>query len=361
MKTVFTIVVTLFALILLGIQEIKAQDQVEVMVLGTFHENDPADSLSQKAIIQKLKTFNPDRVMGEFLKPSDLLSLDDELTTKKNWLKTVDYIKRHNEGVEKNSEKLINKAQASLMKSENFHKTRIDLAIRYFKNYDLGNGLYQLYILEKYKKKSFGTEELAYYNSHIGSQDSIQKAKLYRKTSEYTTIIYPLQYELGIKEIDPIDCQRYDAKWIESWRLVAYIMHYVGKIAKMDSNSEEAKIVKAIEDAKNKVYEESVAHKLSSGYGYSNSIYNAQMSDLINFYGGEAVFGVSKEYPETQVKQMMKYWQLRNEGMSENIINQIAMHKPKRVLVVVGSAHQKGIEDLLAKDKNIKIVNYNQL
>ena len=339
---------------------VQAQQPMEILVLGASHGNNASDSLHYKEVLLKLVQYHPDLILTEFLTPADYLAMPATNSNKKSQEKSFEYLRRHNPVPIKNTAKQIEKYKAALAKFDNFHRVRMDLALAYFQNHDLGNGLYHLYILENDKKKHFGAKELEYYTAHFGTRDSLQKAGLFRTTSEYCTLVFPLAHQLGQQEIYPIDAQQYDEDWKHSWRLVAYIMHYTNKIAKMDSTTEEAKIVNAIAAAKETIEKEQVAQNLPL-YNYLNSDLNARESDILNFYGGPELFGISKAYPESEVKNMMKYWGLRNAAMAANTLAQMKKQNAKRGVVVVGSAHQKWMEDELAKDKNVKIIKYNAL
>lgn len=341
---------------ILSLQFGLAQEKIQIMVLGTSHQNEVSDSTYQKKIIEKLKAFHPDMVFGEFVRPEDYLKLDPEGFRRKTNDKSFDYINYLNPGI-KSSDKQIHTIQKQLALFGNFHKERINLAVDYLKNYDLANGSYQIFILNKYKAAYFGNEETIYFKERLGVKDSLQNKGLYSNTNEYSTIIFPMMYELKLPEIYSMDCQNYDMQWTNSWRLVAYIMHYIEKVAKLDPNSEEAKIVKKKEEVLAEVQNETEKSKLW-GYAYNNSELNARQSDIINFYCGEALFGFSKDYPEKFVKEMMKYWKLRNEGMANNTMMQIRKKGAKKIILAVGSAHQKAIADLLAKEKDVEIITF---
>ncbi len=54
-------------------------------------------------------------------------------------------------------------------------------------------------------------------------------------------------------------------------------------------------------------------------------------------------------------------WTLRNKGICKNIIDQAKKRNIKRVVVGVGASHLKWIEEILAKNPEVKIMNYNDL
>jgi hypothetical protein len=352
-KLVYTTLIIFFS------QFAMAQDTIQILVLGTSHYNLEKDSAEQNQVIQKLKSFNPDMIMGEFVSPQDYLRLDPESYRRKMNDSTLLYYGKLNADLQFQNKK-ITKGIQQLSKSPYLHKLRIELAARLLNGYDLANAQYQIYTLEKHCRQFFNTDELEYYKRRLISTDSLLKKGLYNKTSEYHTILFPLMYDLKIPMICAIDCQTYDLPWTQSWRIVAYCMHFINRIAKMDPASEEAKIIAKIQEEKDHIYAASDSLGLR-GYAYLNSIYNAEESDLINFYGGEKLFGFSINYPEKEVKEMIKYWRLRNAGMAQNVLRQAEEQKAQRIVVAAGSAHQKWIENELKQQTNVKIIHYNDL
>ncbi|MET3035997.1 DUF5694 domain-containing protein [Chryseobacterium sp. NRRL B-14859] len=337
----------------------SAQEKIRILVLGTSHYNQEKDSAEQKRVIEKLVGFNPDMVMGEFVSPEEYLSLEQDSYRRKMNDSTFFYYQKLNADI-RFSEKKLEKDANRLIRFPNLHRSRIELAVGMLNNYDLANAKYQIYMLETWKKSHFNPEEAAFYKKRLGGTETLVQHNLYQSTSEYNTIIFPLMQKLNLSTIYPVDCQIYDTKWTQAWRIVAYCMHFINRIAKMDENSEEARIVHKIEQEKKRIYSKSDSLGLQ-GYAYLNSSFNAEESDLINFYGGEKLFGFSKNYPEKEVREMIKYWKLRNEGMAANIIRLAREKKGKRIVIAAGSAHQKWIADILRKEPDVDIIDYNTL
>lgn len=338
---------------------VDAQEKIQIVVLGTSHYNEAKDSVEQRKVINNLKAFQPDMIFGEFVKPDEYLQLEPESYRRKVNDTTFAYFHRRI-GITKHPQQKIEKGLRALSGFSNLHSVRMELAAHYLQAYDLANAQYQLFILENYKKNHFGREENETYTRLFGNRDTLLEHGLYNETSEYHTILFPLMYENAIPSIYSMDCQTYDVDWSNAWRIVAYCWHYINRIAKMDPQSEEAKIVAKINEEKQRLYDESDSLGLE-GYAYLNSIYNAEDSDIVNFYGGGKLFGFSENYPEKEVKEMMKYWRLRNEGMARNILEQARAKGAKRVVAAAGSAHQKWIADLLAEAPDVEIVPYNDL
>ncbi len=336
-----------------------AQEKIQILVLGTSHYNQAKDSAEHKKVVDKLIKFNPDMVMGEFVSPEEYISLEPDSYRRKVSDSTLAYYRKLNAGIRPDNRKL-EKAIHHLARFPDLHRSRIALAAGLLSNYDLANAKYQIYLLETSKKARFNQEEADFYQARLGGTETLIQHNLFQNTSEYNTIVFPLMQQLNLSTIYPADCQLYDTKWTQAWRIVAYCMHFINRIAKMDENSEEAKIIRKIEEEKKRIYAESDSLGLH-GYEYLNSSFNAEESDLINFYGGQKLFGFSKNYPEKEVREMIRYWQLRNEGMAANILRLAREKKGKRILIAAGSAHQKWIADILKNESDVEIMEYTAL
>ncbi len=333
----------------------SAQTKIQVLVLGTSHYNEAKDSAEQRRVIEKLKRFNPDMVMGEFVLPQEYLQLEPESYRRKSNDEMFAYYSSLHQGI-KSSDRTI----AKLKKNIERFSPRIDLAVQYLKKYDIANAQYQVYLLEKYKTHRLTEKEQEHYLKLLGTTDTLESKRLYIPTSEYYTILFPLMEEAGLSEIYSMDCQQYDVKWTNAWRIVAYCMHFIQRIAKIDTTSPEAKIVQKYNEEQQKIYAAAKKENLR-GYDYENSFWNAEESDLLNFYGGEKLFGFSDYYPEKEVREMIRFWRLRNEGMAKNIIDQARKAKVKRVIAAAGSAHQRWIEDILRNEADVEIIQFRDL
>src|SRR5690606_36431842 len=95
-------------------------------------------------------------------------------------------------------------------------------------------------------------------------------------------------------------------------------------------------------------------------YGFMSTDMYADFSDVLNFYGGPKFYDLPG-YPKEAVLEMLHWWQKRNEGICENIIRQATEKGATKVVMGVGAAHRKGMEDIFAKMPHVKVVNYNDL
>ncbi|WP_421945980.1 DUF5694 domain-containing protein [Pedobacter sp.] len=344
-------------LILIGLA-ITSKAQIEIVIVGSSHNNSKSTQNFQ-AVIEKLKNFKPDMVFGEYIPAGDYAKLDDSNWAKKGFKTKVNYIEKLNPETAKNSSSLIKKNQKALSSFPNYHKTRMDLAVEYAKTWDRGNFDYQVYVLDNYMKPNFGKEEKAAYDKMFGGTDSLKKLNILRPGSEYNKIFFPLIYQLGQNQIYNMDCQTYDEPWSVAWGKTDSIFKILSAKAKADALSPEAKTIKAIEEYSSYADEEEKKFKDDEYAGMNTDKY-AELNDAWNFYGGKKFFGYAG-FPTETVKEMIAQWTLRNEGMCKNVIDQAKAKKAKRVVVGVGAAHRKIMEEILAKNKDVKIISYNEL
>ncbi|WP_299821725.1 DUF5694 domain-containing protein [uncultured Pontibacter sp.] len=338
---------------------VKAQHQVEVVIVASSHDN-PAPAESYKYVVDKLKKYNPDMVFGEYLSPDDLKeALAQNYYGTKGDLKKREYLLRRTSKTPRNGAKEIDKAYTSLNKFAYYHKTRMELAQNLFLNYDKANAAYQFYVLEKEMQPRFGKSEQALFDKMFGGADSLRKVGLIRDNSEYQKIYFPLLVELGHDKIYAADCQKYDGNWNKAWAKTDALIKGMYAEAKADTASEAAQAVKAIQNYY-KWAEQKSKEIDTETYGFMSTDLYAEYSDVVNFYGGQKFFD-QPGYPKEAVQEMLYWWQKRNEGICENIIRQAQEKGASKVVMGVGAAHRKGMEEIFAKMPNVKVVNYNDL
>jgi len=336
----------------------NAQNQIEIVIVGSSHNN-AKSAQDFQPIIDKLKNFKPDMVFGEYLPVSDYAKLEENNWAVKVFKKGHDYIEKLNPQTPKNIVSQIKKDQKALSSFAYYHKTRMDLAVNFAKNWDRGNSEYQIFVLENYMKNSFGKEERVEYAKMFGNIDSLKKAGLYRTASEYSKIYFPLIYQLKQDRIYNMDCQTYDKPWSAAWAKTDSLNKIMINKAKADSTSAEAATVKAIETYWSYSEEESKVFNADQ-YAGMNTVKYGVLDEAWNFYGGTHFYGYAG-FPTESVKAMIAQWTLRNEGMCKNIIEQAKAKNAKRVIVGVGASHRKWMEEILAKNPAVKIINYNDL
>ncbi|PWS27627.1 hypothetical protein DHW03_08555 [Pedobacter yonginense] len=357
MKTIQKISLALLILCAFTVN-LMAQNQIEIVIVASSHDNSKSTQ-NFRAIIDKLKNFKPDMVFGEYLPETDYAQLEEGHWAKKAFKKGHDYLERLNPGVIKNPSKQIKKDQQALSSFAYYHKTRMNLAVNYAKIWDRGNAEYQIFLLENEMKKRFGKEEATKYSEMFGSQDSLKKAGLYRPGSEYSKIYFPLIYELKQDQIYKMDCQTYDKPWGEAWAKMDSLYKIMVKKAEADSTSDEAKTVEAMNVYWKFTPEEAKVFN-ADAYAGMNSKKYGELDEAWNLYGGRHFYGYAG-FPTDALKDMVAQWVLRNEGMCKNIINQAQAKNAKRIVVGVGASHRIWMEEILAKNPNVKIINFNNL
>lgn len=354
MKTTIT---TLLSLLLFLTSQVLFAQKMEILIVGSSHENQPGVE-NYEMVVGKLKSFDPDMVFGEYLSAEDYDALRPGTYAFGGLKKAQALIGRSYPVQVKNLEKKIASANKSLNNFGYLHKLRMDLASYYVMQRDRANAEYQIYLIEHHMKKTFGKEEMAYYTEHFGNRDSLQKARLYYPFSEYTNIYFPLLFALKQDKLYAMDCQKYDAPWSAAWGRADSVFKILKAKAK-DSSSAEAKTLAAIALYSNLTDEDKKRMTSSPYFNMSHDRYS-ELNDAWNFYGGSHFYGWAG-FPEQEVKEMIAQWTLRNEGMCANVLRQAKEKKASRVIVGVGAAHRKIMEDILSRDPDVKIVSYKDL
>jgi hypothetical protein len=357
MKTILNFSFALLLLISIAVNS-NAQNQIEIVIVASSHDNAKSTQNFQ-AIIDKLKNFKPDMVFGEYLPATDYATLSDDHWAKQGFAKKVNYITRLNPEPLKNSASSIKKKQKALTSFAYYHKTRMDLAVEYAKNWDRGNFDYQMFVLENEMKTRFGKQEQETYAKMFGSLDSLKKLGIIRPGSEYSKIYFPLIYQLGQNQIYNMDCQTYDKPWGEAWGKMDSAYKVMAQKAKADSLSPEGRTMTAID--KYWVYSNEEEKKFSADeYSGMATAKYGELIEAWNFYGGRKFYGYAG-FPTETLKDMVAQWTNRNEGMCKNVIEQARAKNAKRVVVGVGAAHRVWMEEILAKNPDVKIISYNDL
>ncbi|RZK81784.1 MAG: hypothetical protein EOO92_04080 [Pedobacter sp.] len=353
----YTIAKSLLIVIMLSAGSSFAQ-KVEILIVGSSHENKPGYEQYDQ-VINKLKNFKPDMVFGEYLSPADYKALEPGTWGYQSLNKAHEFLAKGNKENEKQLSKKIEKATRQLNKFPYYHKLRMDLAVDYIVQGDRANADYQFYVIENEMKKAFGKEEMAYYTQRFVNLDTLKKLRLYRAVSEYTNIYFPLLHALKQDKLYSMDCQKYDKPWSKAWAETDSAIKVMEKKAKSDSLSAEAKTLAAIEKYSSLTADDKKSMTASPYYNMSVPRY-AELNDAWNFYGGSHFYGYAG-FPDQHIKDMYVQWNLRNEGMCANVLKQVKEMKAKRVVVGVGAAHRKIMEDILSKDPDVTIVSYSKL
>jgi len=346
------------AFILCATTIVKSQNQIEIVIVASSHDN-PKPAEAYKYVVDKLKNYNPDMVFGEYLSSEDLkTALEAKYWGTKRFEQKYKYLLARNPKAA-NNKGHNEKAYQALGKFAYYHKTRTDLARNLFFNYDLANADYQLYVLAQLMQPKFGKGEQAYFQKVFGGIDSLQKVGFLRNASEYNKIYFPLVYQLGHDRIYAADCQKYDGNWNQAWAKTDSLIKVMYATAKADTASAEAQVVKAIQDYDQRAEQKSKEIDTET-YGFMSTDLYAEYNEVVNFYGGPKFYDMAG-FPKEAVLEMLHWWQKRNEGICENIVRQAQEHSAKKVVMAVGAAHRKGMEEVFAKMPNVKVKNYNDL
>ena len=337
-----------------------AQEPIEIIVVGAAHSFGKNPTENFRKTIDKLKEFKPDMVFGEYLSAEDFDALDAKCWAKEAYQTRFDYVTKLNPTTPKNVNQEIKRAYEALEKFAYFHQTRMDLAKNLALTHDRANSAYQAFILEKYMKDAFGKEEKAHLKQVFGGVDSLKNLSG-RKSSEYYNIFFPLTYELKQAKIYAMDCQKYDEPWSEAWAKADTLIKIMEKKAKSDSTSAEAQTLKKIYQVE-KDYNKMAAEPMKKGeqMAYFNTEAYGKIDAQGNFYGGEPLYN-SIGFPTNDVKEMVKWWIKRNEGMCENVMRQAKANGAKRVVIGVGASHRIWMEDIFRQMPNVKVTNLNDL
>lgn len=337
-----------------------AQQPIEVVIVASSHYNGskPAE---YRPIIEKLKAYHPDLVFGEYLSAADAQQLPADQPMARPYQRWQRYLQRRELTAAPLTAKQAAAAQRRLRKGTVPVRTRIDLARYYTLIADRGNAEYQLYLLEEPLKDQLSAADRAYYTQAFGPADSLRKARLVRPLTEYHTIIFPLLRELGQPQLLGMDCQRYDVPWNKASGHVYTQYLALQKAFKADSTTELAATFRRIDDAKKAYFAHiNAAATDAEAYRLLNAPAYEQLDAALNFYGGEALYG-APGYPTDAAKEMKVQWQLRNQGMCENVVRQARALGARRVLVAVGASHGQTMREILAQMPQVRVRTYNDL
>jgi hypothetical protein len=356
MKTIITTVL-LIASVLAGFAQSKRADQpIEILFIGTSHDYGKKPVEKFDYVNDKIRAFRPDAFFGEFLSAADYDAIPN-YWNKANVEKRIAYIRDLDYPMPANREKLIATSYKALKQNPNYHQSRMRLTNALVQQHDFANAQYQLYQLMQ-RKQAFGDEEKATFTKALGPIDSLHRLG-YRTTSEYYYILFPMMNELKIDKLMSMDSQRHDLDWQGAWERADTLVKLFEAQVEKDSTSAEALAYKALNQRTR------VLNKLANAAerdGMATKFYNSPEGDeylnIVNFYGAHRLFGV-KGFPEKEVTEMLNYWKMRNQDMSQNIVSRARAAGVKRLVVGVGANHRKMIVDLLRATPGVTVHELN--
>ncbi|RPD44898.1 hypothetical protein DNI29_19550 [Hymenobacter sediminis] len=338
-----------------------AQKPLEILLVGTSHYNGETDA-SYRPIIDKLKAYQPDLVIGEYLAPTDARQLPVTQGEARPYQRCLRYLQRRELQTPPLSTKAAAAVRRRLRKNPQLHQQRIDLARYYAYNYDRANAEYQLYLLEETYKGRLSAADQTYYRQAFGPADSLRKVlKMVRPLTEYHRIFFPLLQELGQDQLASMDCQRYGEAFSRASSQTYGQFLTLQAAFKADSTTEQAATFRRINAAKTAYFAYlDAANTSEQAYRIMNAPAFGKLNDDLNFYGDEALFG-APGFPTAAVQAMKTQWQLRNQGMCDNIVRRAREQKAHRVVVAVGSAHTMIMHRMLAAMPHVRVSTYNDL
>ena len=351
MKTLFVFLFLLTTLFTASAQSNTSQP-LDVLIIGTSHNYNPKYNETFSYAIDKAAAFRPDAVFGEFMSAADYDAVPD-YWNKANVEKRVANVKSYPFADPKNPDRFIRQAYRNLREHPNFHQERMKLARALYLKHDFGNAQYQLYQLDK-SRSAFGPEERDAYRAILGEPDSLYR----RRTDEYHNIIFPLMDQLKQDHILPMDCQQYDLLYSaanqKAWTA------FTSFDEKMDTTSADYTQIK---DTFSRLValqkKDREAAKMGQLMAFVNSPDYDEMAYMDDGFGGKSLYDL-KGYPKAEVLNKEKYWLLRNECMSHNIVDRARAAGAKRVVVAVGASHRKPLMDMLRAMPGVTVYTLNE-
>ncbi len=333
MKTLLTTALLLIALLT------HAQNTLEVLMVGTSHEYGKKPVEKFDAVIDKIASFQPDALYGEFLSADDYDAIPD-YWNKAVMEKRFAYMKAINYPAPRNPQTFIRKTLKLLHEKPNYHQDRMKLARAFYLNHDYANARYQLYRLDK-ARPAFGAEEIAAYKAILGEPDSIYTAR----SNEYHNIVFPLLDKLKLDQLGAMDSQRHDLNWQAAWDKAEVLFKSWEAAVEKDSTSADALRYKQMNDRIKALQRDmNKANMEGRGTFYFNSPDGDEFLNIVNFYGARRLFG-TKNFPEKEIDAMLAQWQNRNDDMVRNTVERARKAGARRVVVFAGANHRKIMVD----------------
>ncbi len=360
MKKLVIIVAVLFSQIAFG--QAPTQD-LEVLMIGASHEYDPKIKQDLSGIHAKIRAFRPNAIFGEWLSPEDEKSIKD-YWNKKNVMSRYERLKSRKPLTDSQLLNEIARCEKILETNPNDMKTRVDLSVAHYLNFDAGNGYFQMWFVGKHLQKNPNDKEVfdyarkMYFDAKI---DSVQKAVKNYIDDEYDYIAHPMMVELGIKKMYAMDSQRWDEQWGNAWEKADLFLYDKMDKFKKDSTSVEGKKIydlrKMVKQRMAFLQKETIRiygkDHLTEGL---NSPEYTEWLFKINLWAEE--YRELDFFPADLFGQKFHYWWQRNNDMCHNTIDRSKANGFKRVVIVVGAGHA----DIMTKrfrEMGVKVININ--
>ncbi|WP_461128096.1 DUF5694 domain-containing protein [Spirosoma aerophilum] len=330
---------------------------LEVLFIAASHEYGTKSVEDFSYPINKALAFKPDAVFGENLSPGDYNALD------RHWNKeAIDsrlaYLTKIGYALPRNPQAFIAKQYKLLQTYPYYHQERMKLAHALFLTHDFGNASYQFYLLDK-MRPAFGKEEIAAFTRILGPVDSLKNLG-FRRTNEYYNIFHPIAQKLKMERIMPMDCQKFNTPWSEAWGKTDSLYKVFETAIEADTTSGDYRKYAALMNENNALQKRmNAAVRAGKGTAFFNTAEWDKLTDFGNFYGNRYLFGLPN-FPESGIRDMLKYWTLRNEGMVQNIVSRAREIGAKRVVVGVGASHRELMVKLLKETPGVTVYTLNE-
>ncbi|MVM40798.1 hypothetical protein GO730_29050 [Spirosoma sp. HMF3257] len=338
-------------------QSVKKGQPLEILFIAAAHDYGAKPVEDFTYAINKALAFKPDAVFGENLSPEDYDALDRHWN-KEAIDKRLAYLTKLGYPVPKHPQAFIARQYKLLRKYPNYHQERMKLAHALFMTHDFGNASYQFYLLDK-MRPAFGAEEVAAFTRILGPVDSLKNVG-FRRTNEYYNIFHPIAQTLKLEKIMPMDCQKYNTPWSAAWEKTDSLYKIFEKSIEADTNSADYRTYQKLVNENNALQRLlNKANQAGKSTEFLNTVEWDKYTDFGNFYGNRYLFGL-KGFPENGVRDMLKYWTLRNEGMCQNIVNRARQLGAKRVVVGVGASHRELMVSILKAMPGVTVYTLNE-
>lgn len=338
-------------------QSNKNSQPLEILFIAAAHDYGPKPIEDFSYPINKALAFKPDAVFGESLSPEDYDALDRHWN-KEAIDKRLAYLTKIGYPLPKNPQAFIARQYKLLHKHPNYHQERMKLAHALFLTHDFGNASYQFYLLDKLRPV-FGAEEVATFTRILGPVDSLKNVGL-RRTNEYYNIFHPIAQTLKLEKIMPMDCQKYNTLWSAAWEKTDSLYKIFEKQIEADTSSADYRTYSRLNKENNDLQRLlNKANQAGKSTEFLNTADWDKYTDIGNFYGNHYLFGL-KNFPEASVRDMLKYWTLRNEGMCQNMVDRAREIGAKRIVVGVGASHRELMVNLLKAMPGVTVYTLNE-
>ncbi len=288
----------------------RAQEQKEVLLIGTMHTVPKIVKNSYKPMLRKAKKYNPEAIYVERVLKTDSISLAYYY---KNFLVYSDSIARQFTP-NKEAIKKLNGKELSQMSVADF---------AYLKDY---------YCVER----DFANFKYYQYLERYGIEGKKKPSR-----NENDDLSHLLAIDQGLRIIYSMDDQQTNDLYSKNWRACA-------KLGKENGDA------KRLKKMYKKDYRADVRSCLTQSLGHKTN----KIKHLETYHQMNSFRYVSQESEACSLGT--KYWDLRNEKMAKHIGEQVQNKESIRNVVIVGAGHIIGLKESLVQNyPDIKIILFN--